>query len=128
MIETKIIDWFRKVFPTPASRNFNTQIGCHFEEVSEMLSALAGDDAASAERIETLREQIGAFADAVKGGQIRLSVKDPVELLDSICDQVVTGVGTGYLAGLDVPPRWRRSQLRMRASSTRMALRSSTIT
>lgn len=37
----EIIEWFKAAKPEPTEKDKATQIGCHFEEVSEMMSALS---------------------------------------------------------------------------------------
>lgn len=100
----QILNWFRQAVPAPAKKNFNTQCGCDFEETAEMLEALEGDDPYSNQRLLDMQEEMQRFAEDVKAGAIQLSIKDPVKLLDAICDRVVTGVGVGHMCGMDVLP------------------------
>lgn len=100
----QIRSWFLKAVPAPEKKNFNTQTGVHFEEVAEMLDALKGDDAASEERLVAVRDALHSFATDMKSGTIQVSVSDPVELTDAICDQIVTGVGVAHMAAIDIVP------------------------
>ncbi|MBW3243356.1 hypothetical protein KUV57_11840 [Epibacterium sp. DP7N7-1] len=102
MSVSQILAWFQKAVPTPAKKNFNTQTGVHFEEVAEMLDALSGNDAESARRLNTIRKDLHHFATDMKAGTVQLSIKDPVEFVDAICDQVVTGIGSAHMANVDV--------------------------
>jgi len=102
MSVSQILAWFQKAVPTPAKKNFNTQTGVHFEEVAEMLDALSGDDAESARRLNAIRKDLHFFATDMKAGTVQLSIKDPVEFVDAICDQVVTAVGSAHMANVDV--------------------------
>lgn len=104
MSVSQILAWFQKAVPTPAKKNFNTQTGVHFEEVAEMMDALSGDDAESARRLNAIRKELHLFATDMKAGTIQVSIKDPVEFLDAICDQNVTGIGTAHMANVHVVP------------------------
>ena len=41
----KIINWFKAAKPNPTEKDKSTQIGAHFEEVSEMMQALSCNSA-----------------------------------------------------------------------------------
>ena len=87
-----ILEWFKRAIPEPTDKNRAVQIGCHFEEVGEMLTALWLDDSS----IETLaflykRERTVAADGA-----------DRKELLDSLCDQIVTAIGVAHMFKLDI--------------------------
>ena len=100
----QILNWFRKAVPSPEKKNFNTQTGVHMEEVAEMMDALVGDNNESEMAMIVMRHTMHGFAAKVKSGEISLSVKDPVELLDALCDQVVTATGVAHMANLDIIP------------------------
>lgn len=100
----QIFNWFKKAVPTPQKRNFTTQFGVHVEEFAEMLETLEGDTPAAQARLEAFMAATKAFADDMKAGEIPVSINDPVEFADAICDQVVTGVGTAYMANIDIVP------------------------
>jgi hypothetical protein len=99
------VDFFRKVFPNPKSKNIHTQLGVHFEEIGEMVVALKGKD----QQTQFLIDMIGQ---ALKAGAIYFKEKDnvldikpeaKVEILDGICDQIVTASVFGYMLDMDVP-------------------------
>ena len=105
---TQIKRWFEQAVPSPTSKNVHTQLGVHFEEVAEMLSALK--DAGSTFPI---REQLSFAHDVVsfaqrqlkaqsKGVEIELKDLNRVELLDSLCDQIVTAIGVAHMLQLDI--------------------------
>lgn len=98
----QISNWFGKVFPNPGPRNITTQLGVHFEEVAEMLGTLRGGGQEADERLKALATTIEAFGNDLKAGRISVVVDDEVEMLDSLCDQVVTAIGVGHLHGMDV--------------------------
>lgn len=98
----QISTWFGKAFPEPTARNLTTQMGVHFEEVAEMLGTLRGRDEAAAKRLAEVTALMNEFATDLKAGRLDIVADDEVELLDSLCDQVVTAVGVGKLHGMDV--------------------------
>jgi predicted HAD superfamily Cof-like phosphohydrolase len=103
--------WHSRARPTPDAAQFNVQLGCHLEEIVEMLEALhfthhkfgtsAGGDM-------TLLTLLSEMADEMKAGRLVATVVDRKEFLDAIADQVVTGVGAAYCAGMDAPEAVRR--------------------
>lgn len=108
-----IQEWHELARPTPDQKQFDVQLGCHFEEVKEMLESLAitnnpaykpsSDDAnvpASAV-FSTALNSIGILAEALKAGIFTANIENRKELADSIGDQVVTGVGVAHCAGIN---------------------------
>lgn len=102
-----IFGWFKKAVPEPKVKNINTQIGVHFEEVAEMLLALSGDDdqtevllhnayLANHLLAEHLKNNVGAL-------NLDMTTESKVELLDALCDQIVTATGVGYMLGMNLP-------------------------
>ena len=94
--------WFRKVVPNPTSKNISTQIGCHLEEIAEMLETISSVNKDDAKIIASLNDAIVYVANRVKqnGGIV---VKDRIGLLDSLADQIVTATGVGTFLGMNVP-------------------------
>jgi len=86
----------------PTSKNISTQVGCHLEEVAEMLNALTNADPELATKMGFLSEAIDHIGNLIKnyGG---ITVKDRVELLDALADQIVTATGVGTFLGMNVP-------------------------
>lgn len=91
--------WFEMAVPEPTLKSQMVQIGCHFEEVAEMMVELGN-------RHESL--EIDNLADYYKNlftdsEHIEpLSLEKDIELLDSLCDQIVTALGVGYMFGFDM--------------------------
>lgn len=77
----KIINWFKAAKPNPTEKDKATQIGAHFEEVSEMMQAFHKD---------------------IDGEVIAFPENWEIDLLDSLCDQIVTAIGVGYMMGFDM--------------------------
>ncbi len=94
-------EWHRRACPAPDSRAFDVQLGVHIEEFVEMLQVLEikGATIMHTRAFESLTE----IARALKAGDATATIHDRKEFLDSLADQIVTAVGAGYRAGMDVP-------------------------
>ena len=91
--------WFKAAKPNPSTADACVQIGCHYEEVYEMSAVLH----------DNVRYELEATTLAYKmkhsmylGVVEELSADARVELLDALCDQVVTAVGVAYMMGMDI--------------------------
>lgn len=94
-----IKEWFKAAKPNPSTTDVCVQIGCHYEEVSEMSTTLNDNvkHALAATALKYQRNRI-EYLGAVE----ELSADARVELLDALCDQVVTAVGVAYMMGMDI--------------------------
>jgi hypothetical protein len=92
--------WHRRARPKPTEADFNVQLGCHFEEILEMVDVL--DFTADGVEYESkyLRAALRGFANNLKSGDLQATITDRKEFLDSLADQVVTSIGVGYCAGM----------------------------
>ncbi len=96
-----IKEWFKAAKPNPSTADVCVQIGCHYEEVSEMCAALCDDDVACELADTALLYKmnhnwcIGAIEEL-------FTADARVELLDALCDQIVTAVGVAYMMGMDI--------------------------
>ena len=91
-----ILEWFAQAVPVPTDKTRSVQIGVHYEEITEMMYALC--------EMPVLRDKMRELADMYKqhlGGADSTPV-DHKELLDSLCDQIVTATGVGYMFGFDM--------------------------
>ena len=88
--------WFELAVPTPNDKNRAVQIGCHFEEVFEMLETLPTSHSC-------LLDDLADIANDYKRRQ-EVSPEEPdrLELLDALCDQIVTAVGVAHMFGMDI--------------------------
>ena len=89
--------WHKRARPEPTDKDFNVQLGCHFEEIEEMMTTIVTDDE---EVWQEVRSQIYVLSKLLKLGEMQARVADRKEFLDSIADQVVTGIGAAYCAGM----------------------------
>ena len=80
----------------------HTQLGVHFEEIAEMLSALEGTDQKSQFLLDMVRQANEALSLYLKQNDNVIRVKNPVAFLDGLCDQIVTAVGVGYVFDFDM--------------------------
>ena len=87
--------WHRRARPAPTKENFAVQLGCHFEEIDEMLDTLKFEGGYT-----NLRYELKLLASRLKTGEEVVTITDRKEFLDSICDQTVTAVGAGHCAGM----------------------------
>ena len=96
-----INEWHRRACPAPDQRAFDVQLGCHIEEITEMLAVMEikGASIMQTRAFEALCE----VSRALKAGDATAVVHDRKELLDALADQVVTATGVGYRAGMDMP-------------------------
>ena len=98
-MSTDLIEmWHQRARPTPSHKDFNVQLGCHVEEFTEMLEALALENY----HLVPLMDKLIELSEGLKKGTIETAYIDPVPLLDSLADQVVTAVGVGHCAKMKV--------------------------
>lgn len=96
--------WFERAVPTPTDKNRVVQVGCHLEEVAEMFDAFT-PGAALVEILNEIADEMKAGppdeeqATYMRGVFERMNRK---ELLDALCDQIVTAVGVAHMFGLDI--------------------------
>lgn len=96
--------WHQRARMNPTDKDFNVQLGCHFEEFVEMLEALelSNEFGATAGADTSACEAVKALANALKSGVASATVTDRKEFLDSLADQIVTAVGVGHCAGMQM--------------------------
>ena len=97
------MDFFKKGYPESGPKNFRTQLGVHFEEIAEMMAALEPSSHEDIMLIHYVGEAIKGMANHLKTTDGVIGIKDRVEFLDGLCDTMVTSVGLGYHANMDVP-------------------------
>lgn len=87
----EIKDWFDEAVPSPTDANKSVQIGCHFEEVAEMMAAMGINS-----------DQMELIATKYKKRLLDTPEIDRKEVLDALCDQIVTAVGIAHMYGLNI--------------------------
>lgn len=95
-----IKNWFEIAIPEPTIEQACVQIGCHYEEVAEMMNA-TGDSHESCSTIDLSTSYKCCYAhylDCIEA----LDCEDKVELLDSLADQIVTAIGVAHMLGMDI--------------------------
>lgn len=95
-----IKEWFKAAKPEPTVKDAGVQIGCHYEEVAEMADALWDDEV-----LESAENAAYDYKDAEDYFICfleDLSERQRIQLLDAICDQIVTAVGVAYMMGMDI--------------------------
>lgn len=92
-----IKQWFELAKPNPTIEDACVQIGCHYEEVAEMLEALELQSQA-----ESVHRLANKFKHKILGAKVQIKKADSKELLDALCDQVVTAVGVAHMIGFDI--------------------------
>lgn len=96
----------------------SVQLGCHLEEIAELLEHITFDTApefrpaepgvkSPAERAVTASwdafEYLNRMAELLKTGQVHVRIMNRPEFLDAICDAEVTGNGLAFLAEMNKP-------------------------
>ena len=91
-----IKQWFKLAVPETTDKNRAVQLGCHFEEVAEMLAAIG--ETFIAERLALIATQYKKDSEV----EINEPGLDRIELLDALCDQIVTAVGVAHMFSMDI--------------------------
>jgi predicted HAD superfamily Cof-like phosphohydrolase len=89
--------WHKHARPEPTAADFSVQLGCHFEEIEEMMRTIVTNDE---EVWQKIRLQLFALSALLKTGAMTATVHYRNGFLDSIADQVVTGLGAAHCAGM----------------------------
>jgi predicted HAD superfamily Cof-like phosphohydrolase len=95
-----VLEWQKRVCPKPTHSKFNVALGCHFEEIAETLETLTSNSGAGIADIEAAEKAVAQLATSLKTGKYEVDIIDREGFLDAIADQVVTGVGAAYRAGM----------------------------
>lgn len=95
-----IKQWFEIAVPNPTAENVSVQYGCHLEEVAEMLDATG--DPLEKISMEHLANQYKTNNTVHSIALNIISDIKKIELLDSLCDQIVTAVGVAHMMGMDI--------------------------
>jgi predicted HAD superfamily Cof-like phosphohydrolase len=99
--------WHKRARPNPTEQSFNVQLGCHLEEIVEMIESLRftyknGTGVEMPGKNSMIYQQLKDFSDGLKSGRITAQIADRKGLVDSVADQIVTGVGVGHCANMKI--------------------------
>lgn len=94
--------WHKRARPSPTEKDFNVQLGCHLEEIGEMLRSIEGEDPFTVNKLRTLEHLVTSAATGFKLGTYSAWIQSRKEFLDSCCDQVVAAVGAAHCANMKV--------------------------
>lgn len=98
---TDTVNWFKEAKPEPTNKDVCVQIGCHYEEVAEMMVACHGVQHMGSKVMNNCAEAYKETTEAFGLDEVMQPV-DKLELLDSLADQIVTAVGVAYMMGFDI--------------------------
>lgn len=97
------LKWFELAVPEPTDKNKCVQLGCHYEKFAEMLIAVIGGEHLLSKQV---KNAANAYKSCFRGQDTLVSLEmnnlAKNELLDSLCDQIVTALGVGYMFGFDM--------------------------
>jgi predicted HAD superfamily Cof-like phosphohydrolase len=99
--------WHKRARPAPAQRDFDVQLGCHLEEIVEMVEALrfshtTGNGIEMPGKNSDIYQVVKAYADGLKSGRMTATIANKVDFVDALADQIVTAVGVGHCASTDI--------------------------
>jgi predicted HAD superfamily Cof-like phosphohydrolase len=100
----RTLAWFEEARPRPNLATMHTQLGCHFEEVGEMLLEITGYDRDTRVLLDNAYDAVSALAEHLKGSINKIGIEEDNEqnYLDAICDQLVTLTGCAYDQGFNL--------------------------
>lgn len=98
------VNWFKQAKPKPTAKDIYVQIGCHLEEVCEMLQALNLTVTPAYRELKALSDECKQLAKDCLNKDLERVVEswDKLALLDSLADQYVTSMGVGYMFNFDM--------------------------
>lgn len=100
--------WHSRARPTPDAAQFNVQLGCHLEEIVEMLGTFELESHLTNSVLQESMNNLDWLAKRLKANLSAAAITNRKEFLDAIADQTVTGVGAAYCAGMNAPEAVRR--------------------
>lgn len=101
-----ILDWFGKARPQISSKDFHSQMGVHFEEVSEMLQEITGLTPEISMLLEKAKLATHELAEYLKSHSseqlVQIDDGRRIAYLDALCDQCVTAIGCAQASVMDI--------------------------
>lgn len=96
-----INEWFNLAKPNHTIEDACVQIGCHFEEVAEMIESIFGDRNEAFIAVNKLAKKFKSKNPVFLRALMDLTTWQKRDLLDSLCDQNVTLVGSAKFLNFD---------------------------
>jgi hypothetical protein len=98
----RVSAWLQVYGKQPSKETFSLQTGCMIEEFVEFLRTIQFDDCSKQQKdMEAAAALLDAVGNSLKKEGALLSILDPAECLDALCDVDVTLNGVSYFAGFD---------------------------
>jgi predicted HAD superfamily Cof-like phosphohydrolase len=93
--------WLAACGKEPSAKNLSIQIGCHIEELVELLECIEIDCRDDENTLNCVVDDLRMIANSLKKNNTLASIKQSkrADALDALCDCEVTGNGIAYLAG-----------------------------
>lgn len=97
--------WHQLARPNPTPENFNKQFAAHLEEILEMFEEVQFENELASQGAEDMEfyQELKGMMELIKDGTVNVRILHRGPFLDALADQVVTAVGVGHCAGMDVP-------------------------
>jgi len=96
----KTKQWFEQAIPEPTVEQTCIQVGCHYEEVSEMMEAMHDEGTAF------VTQELAKDYKTCDISQLlhieTMGETDRIALLDALADQIVTATGVAHMFGMDI--------------------------
>ena len=96
----KTKQWFEQAIPNPTVEQTCIQVGCHYEEVSEMMEAMHDYDCGLL--VEELANDYKRCELSQAHHITTMGETDRIALLDALADQIVTATGVAHMFGMDI--------------------------
>lgn len=101
---TQIKRWLETAFPKPTEKDQATQIGVHLEEVAEFMEAIGSHKAATilVQDVSDNFKQSPSIYQDEDGNAITLPEDFKIQMLDALCDQIVTATSVAHSMGFNI--------------------------
>ena len=97
-----IESWFAAAKPNSNVDDACVQIGCHFEEVAEMIESIFGAQNNAVKEVTKIANYFKSKEPEARFILNNMTGWQLTELLDSLCDQVVTATGVGQRLNMNI--------------------------
>jgi len=92
--------WFETAIPEPTIEQACIQIGVDAEECAELFQAFGDYDIS--ERIDEIANKYKSCTPAYCGWVATLNEYQKTQVLDALCDKIVTAIGVAHMLGMDI--------------------------